>query len=53
MGGVPQCFEYTCQGSEYGKVVNMGWLRRMLNMSEYALTMPQYASICLNNVELT
>ena len=38
-------------GSEYGKVVNMQGLQRVLNKTSYALIMSQYERICLNNTE--
>ena len=62
LGKVSQGFEYAsgykCQGLEYGKVVNMGELHRVLNMPKLAwkclkkyLSMREYAMIMLNRLE--
>ena len=55
---VSKGFEYAssskCQGLEYGKVVNMWGLHKVLHVPEkleYAIKIPHYVWIHLNNAE--
>ena len=54
---VSLAFEYAsnskCQCSEYGKIVNIQGLQRVLNMLWKCLNMCEYALIMLNMLEYT